>query len=125
MLEEGLTQKIIGGFFNVYRCLGFGYLEANYANAFAVELQALGIPCKREVPIEVVHRGVPVGLYRLDMVVADRVIVEIKSTKTISEADERQLLNYLKASRYEVGLLLHFGPEKGKHRRFVYSNARK
>ena len=59
------------------------------------------------------------------MVVADRVIVEIKATKAISEADERQLLNYLKASKYEIGLLLHFGPEKGKHRRFVYSNASK
>jgi GxxExxY protein len=111
MLEEGLSKRIIGAFFDVYNTLGFGFNEQFYANAFAVELQALDIPFSREVPIEVVYRGVPVGTYRLDMVVSNRLIVEMKSTREISAGDERQLLSYLKASSFELGFLLHFGPE--------------
>ena len=124
MLEAALTDQILGAFFGVYRDLGFGFLEAVYVNALTVDLQARGIDSRREVAIEVVYCGVRVGFYRADLVVENRVLLEVKSTRTIVEADERQLQNYLKASHIEVGLLLHFGPEP-KFRRFVFSNNRK
>ena len=104
--------------------LGFGFLEGIYTSALAVELGHRGLAVVREAPIEVFYRGVLVGRYRLDMTVEDRVLVEAKATKTVSQADERQLLNYLKATNYEVGLLLHFGPTPG-FRRLVYANQRK
>jgi GxxExxY protein len=115
---------VIGGFHEVYKDFGFGFLEGVYANAFSVELRCRGLEVVREVPIEVVYRGVSVGNYRADMIVEGRVLVEVKAGKAISEADERQLLNYLKASNCEVGMLLHFGP-KPKIRRFIYTNDRK
>lgn len=90
----------------------------------AVELRFRGLDVVREVPSEVVYRGVPVGFYRADMTVNECLLIEIKATKTITDADERQLLNYLKASRIEVGLLLHFGP-KPSFRRLTYTNERK
>ena len=124
MLEAALSNRVIGAFFRVHQHLGFGFLETIYVNALSVELQLGGIGFKREVPIEVIYRGVPVGTYRLDMVVEDRIVIEAKSSKALIEADERQLLNYLHASRFEVGLLLHFGT-KGTFKRFVYSNIRK
>jgi GxxExxY protein len=124
LLEAQLTGQIGGAFFDVYRELGFGFLEGAYANAFSVELRSRGLHVAREVPIEVVYRGVPVGTYRADMIVEGRVLVEVKAGKAVSEADERQLLNYLKASNCEVGMLLHFGP-KPKIRRFIYTNDRK
>jgi GxxExxY protein len=124
MLHSDVTGHAIGSFHVVYKDLGFGFLENVYSNAMAVELQFRGLKVTREMPTEVVYRGVPVGFYRADMTVNDVLLIEIKATKTISEADERQLLNYLKASHIEVGLLLHFGP-KPAFRRLIYTNDRK
>lgn len=124
MLEASITDQVIGAFFEVYKDLGYGFLEAVYANALSVELRSRGLELTREVPIQVVYRGVPVGTYRVDMIVEGRVLVEVKSAKALSEADERQLLNYLKATNVEVGFLLHFGPEPGFRRR-IYTNDRK
>ena len=111
MLEQELSEKVLSAFFVVYRALGYGFLEAGYANALVVELQRRGLSVKREAPIEVVFLGVPVRKYRIDLLVNDRMMIEVKSTKAMSEADERQLLNYLKASTVEIGYLVHFGPE--------------
>lgn len=124
MLESKLTEQLIGAFFVVYRNLGFGFLESNYCAALGIELQRRGIDYEREVTVEVQYEGVPIGRYRVDMVVEGRVLVEIKSTKNLTEADTRQLLNYLKATNLEVGLLLHFGPTPKFHR-FLYTNDRK
>ena len=124
MIEAQLSNRIIGAFLRVHQLLGYGFLEAVYVNALAVELQFCGVSFRREVPIEVTYRGVPVGTYRIDMVVEDRIIIEVKSSKGITDADERQLLNYLHASEFELGLLLHFGTQ-GKFKRFIYSNVRK
>lgn len=124
LLEADITNPVIGAFYAVYNDLGFGFLESIYANALAVELQYRGLSYSREVPADVVYRGVPVGLCRFDMIVEGRVLVEIKSTKAIIAADERQIQNYLKASSVEVGLWLHFGPEP-KPRRFILTNDRK
>jgi GxxExxY protein len=124
MLEPRLSEQLLDSFFAVYREHGFGFLEGVYSNSMAVELQDLGLEVLREVPVEVSYRGVPVGRYRLDLVVNDRLLVEVKATKALTDADERQLLNYLRASRLEIGYLLHFGPVPA-FRRFIYTNDRK
>jgi GxxExxY protein len=124
LLHATITEQILGAFFQVYRILGFGFLEAIYANALAVELGRRGLAIRREVPVEVHYEGVSVGTYRFDILVAGVVLIEIKASKALCEADERQLLNYLKASKTEVGLLLNFGPSP-THKRLVYSSVRK
>lgn len=124
LLRADVTEHIIDSFFDVYRGLGFGFLEAVYANAIAIDLGIRGRRVSREVPVEIHWKGVSVGTYRFDLLVDECVVVEVKSTKGLSEADERQLMNYLSATNIEVGLLLHFGPTP-KFRRLVFSNSRK
>jgi GxxExxY protein len=124
LLASDVTERIIGAFFEVYRDLGYGFLESVYTNAVAVELGRSGMAVSREAPVEVVYCGVPVGHFRLDMVVENTVIVEVKASKALTDGDERQLLNYLRATDFEVGLLLHFGPTP-RFRRLVYANRRK
>ncbi len=125
LLHSELTEQVIGGFYAVYNDLGYGYLEAPYANALAVELGARGLVVKREVPVRIVYRGVPVGYYRYDMLVNGQIIVEVKANIALSNADHRQLLNYLKAGNIEVGLLVNFGPEAKYVRKVNTGNPRK
>jgi GxxExxY protein len=121
VLEEFLSKRTLAAFFEVYRQVGYGFPEAICANGLAVEFEFRGLPFKREVPIEVVYKGVSIGFFRIDFVVGDRILVETKASKELTAADQRQVLNYLKASSFKVGLLLHFGPEKGTFKRFVHS----
>ena len=109
--EEALTRSIIGAFFEVYNALGFGFLESLYAAALERELIAHGHEVAREFAVEVFYKGESIGWQRLDLVVDGRLVVEIKSTRLLPTAATRQLYNYLHATRMEVGLLLHFGPE--------------
>ena len=112
LVERELTGAIIGAFFEVYNWLeGGGYLESVYRGALVVELQALGHQCVREGLIEVLYKGVRVGNYRYDLVVDGKVLVEVKSGDALAPNAKRQLLNYLRGTGLEVGLLLHFGPE--------------
>jgi GxxExxY protein len=124
LLQADITDQIIGAFFDVYNELGFGFLESVYANAMAVALGHRKQGTKREVPAQVFYRGENVGTFRFDLLVGGVVLVEIKAAEKLSAADERQVLNYLRATNIEVGMLLHFGP-KAKYQRFVYSNERK
>jgi len=119
-----LTGQVLGAFLTAYRRIGYGFPESVSSNALAVGLQRRKIAYKREVPLELIYDGVSLGVFRADFVVDDSLILEVKSTKTIVEADELQLLNYLRASRFAIGLLLHFGVRHG-FRRFVDSNNRK
>ena len=89
--------------------LGFGFLESVYRRALAIELRARGHRCAEEGLIEVQYKGVVVGAYRFDLLVDDRVLVEAKSGEALAPTAKRQLLNYLRAKKVEVGLLLHFG----------------
>ena len=111
LLERELTGEIIGAFYQCYNELGYGFLESVYRRALAVELRARGHRCAEEGLIEVTYKGVIVGAYRFDMLVNDRVLVEAKAGEVLGPTDRRQLLNYLRATRIEVGLLLHFGPD--------------
>src|SRR5688572_27459733 len=110
LIEEGLTRSVIGAFYDVYNAMGYGYLEAIYVRALARELTWRGHKVAREVGIVVMYKGEPLGVHRLDMIVDDKLVVETKSTERVPQSALRQLFSYLKASRLEVGLLLHFGP---------------
>ena len=123
-MEGRLTGEVIRLFLRVFDRLGFGFLESVYANALALELEAAGIPFEREVPIDVWYKGKRVGQFRLDLLVDARVVVELKATRLLADPDRRKLLNYLRCSELEVGLLLHFGP-KPSFERMIYTNDRK
>jgi len=122
--EESLTRQIIGALYYVFDRLGFGFLEAVYRRALAFVLTRAGLSVECEKLIDVWFEGTKVGHYRVDMLVENKVIVEIKATERLVAADRKQLLNYLRASRMEVGLLLNFGP-KAQFERLVYSNSNK
>ncbi|MBK8616434.1 MAG: GxxExxY protein, partial [Anaerolineales bacterium] len=103
-----LTEQIIGAFYAVYSALGYGFLENVYAKALVIELRNRGMDAKKEFPIKVYYAGEQIGEYYADLVVNDLVILEIKAVKSLIDEHEAQLLNYLKATSYEVGLLLNF-----------------
>ncbi len=119
-----LTEKVIQAFYTVYNRLGYGFSEKVYLNALALELVKLGLQVELQKQIEVYYDGQVVGEYFADMVVNGVVIVELKAVQRLLNEHEAQLLNYLKATRIEVGLLLNFGP-KPDFKRKVYDNERK
>ena len=119
-----LTEKIIGVFFDVYNELGHGFLEAVYAEAMALALGTAGLEVRREVEIPVWFRGKLIGDFRADLVVEEAVILELKAVRAIDQAFEKQLLNYLRATDFEIGLILNFG-QKPEFRRLVFENTRK
>jgi GxxExxY protein len=121
LFEEALTRRIIGAFYDVYNALGYGFLESVYANALAVEIVGRGLHVVREAAAEVRYKGEVVGMFRADLLVESRVVVELKAARELRPGDPMQLLNYLRATDLEVGLLLHFGP-RPRIRRFVASN---
>ena len=111
LLEKELTREIIAVFFAVYNELGSGFLESVYRRALSIELSARGFSNAREVPYAVHYRGACVGEFRVDLVVEGRVIVESKAVDRLGPSHDAQLLNYLKASGLEVGILLNFGTQ--------------
>jgi len=123
LLHGELTGEIIAAFYAVYNELGYGFLESVYVRAMAIELFARRTPVAREVPVSVFYKGVTVGVYRADLLAADTVVVEVKAGGESLDADRLQLLNYLRCSGKEVGLLLHFGP-KALLRRVVCTRRR-
>lgn len=108
--HKELTEKIIGAFYDVYNGLGYGFLEKVYENAFAIELKHNGHKVEQQMRIQVRYRGEVIGDYYADLIVDDTVIVELKASSKLLPQYEAQLLNYLKATPYEVGLLFNFGP---------------
>jgi len=122
--HTSITELIIRGFYAAYNNLGYGFLEKVYGNALAIELRKLGLEVIQEARIQVCYDGQVVGEYYADLLVADAVVVEIKATAALREEHEAQLLNYLKATPYEVGLLLNFGP-KPEMKRKAFDNSRK
>lgn len=111
LVHGDLTRQIIGAFYDVYNSLGLGLVEAVYQRALPVALGARGVQCQREVPLTVWFKGVNVGEYRADLVVEGKVIVESKVALKIVPIHEIQLVNYLRASKIAVGLILNFGPQ--------------
>ena len=119
-----LTEQVMGVFYDVYNELGTGFLEKVYREAMALALREKGIEVQCEVPVPVWFRGVKIGAYEADLVVAGVVLVELKAAKALDSAHEAQLLNYLRSTEIEIGLLLNFG-SRPQVRRFAFENGRK
>lgn len=111
--EPELTHSVIGAFYEVYNHLGFGFLEHLYVMAMERELRARGHRVGREVAVRIMYKGEELGIQRLDMIVDERLVVEVKSTPILHKYAARQVYNYLRATNLEVGMLLHFGRQAG------------
>ena len=116
-----ITGLILKAFFKVYNTLGYGFLEKVYENAMLIEIRKLGLKCSNQLPVEVFYDDQIVGDYTADILVEELVIVELKAIETLAPIHETILVNYLKGTELEVGLLLNFGP-KPQYRRRVLTN---
>ena len=116
-----ITEAVIGSAFEVHGILGYGFLEAVYRNAMAVEIKARGLRAEIEKRMEVQYKGAQVGLYIADMVVSDLVLVELKVAEEYRKSDEAQLLNELAATKLPVGLLINFGRRKVEFKRMAWN----
>ena len=117
MEDQELTEKIIGCAMKVHSTLGPGFLESVYQKALAHELRKAGLQVECEQPIAVQYDGVPVGEFSADMLVEDRVMLELKANQALAPANEVQLVNYLTATGIEIGLLVNFGAERLEFKR--------
>ena len=123
-IHKNITDKIIKAFYNVYNTLGYGFLEKVYENSMLLELTEVGLSSQKQYPIDVYYKEKLVGSYFADLMVEEKVIVELKAAETICEEHEFQLINYLKATGIEIGLLLNFGKEPQFKRKIFTNNPR-
>jgi GxxExxY protein len=121
LVHGELTRQIIGSFYDVYNKLGYGFAESVYQHALPIELAKHGLRSERELPLTVRYEESVVGVYRADLVVEEKVIVETKVADNIVSVHEMQLVNYLKATGLNVGLILNFGPRPTFRRMFLSS----
>jgi len=119
LLHKDITYAIIGACMEVHRILGPGFLESVYQTALAHELELRGISINEQARLQVAYKDIVAGEYRADFVVDDKVIVEIKAVSQLTEIHEAQLINYLKATGYKVGLLINFGASSLEHIRRI------
>ncbi len=124
LLHKEITDKALKTFYQVYNELGFGFLERVYKNAMFYELQAQGLVCEVEKSIKVYYKSLLVGEYRADIVIENKVILELKASQVLVYENELQLINYLKATDIEVGLLLNFG-KNPEFKRKIFTNDNK
>ena len=124
LYKKELTDKIINVFYSVYGELGFGFLEKVYHNAMLIELRNNGFFCESQKRIKVFYKNNDVGEYYADIVVDNSLILELKASESLVSEHEQQLINYLRATEIEVGLLLNFG-KKPEVRRKLFTNDRK
>lgn len=123
-LHQQLTDQAIKAFYKVYNTFGFGFLERVYQNALFIELRNLGLQCETQKQIKVNYEGYEVGVYYPDIIVNDLLILELKAAESVVEEQQLQLINYLKATEIEIGLLLNFG-KKPEIRRKIFTNDKK
>ena len=119
-----VTDKIINAFYKVYNTLGYGFLERVYENAMIIELRKMGCTVSKQKKIEVFYDSIRVGEYFADLLVNESVIVELKAMEVLNRECDAQLINYLKASNVEIGILLNFGLN-AKFKRKIFSNNKK
>lgn len=115
------TEKIIKAFFTVYNSLGYGFLEKVYENAMFIELEKMNFFVEKQKPIVVFYDDIKVGEYFADLIVDNEVIIELKASESLTKEYEYQLINYLKATQIEIGLLLNFG-KKPEFKRKIFTN---
>ncbi len=121
LLYKETTDLIIKAFYNVYNDLGFGFLEKVYERAMLIELKLLGLNCDSQRKIDVYYKNHNVGDYYADIIVDDKIILELKSAENIIKEHEAQLINYLKATSIEIGFILNFGKEP-YFKRMIFEN---
>ena len=119
MQHHDITQKIIGAAFKVYNTMGFGYLESVYEKCLMIELRKIGLKAENQKPITVHFEDEVVGEFIADVVVENEIIIEMKSVRRVTTAHEAQLVNYLTATKKDVGLLLNFSQQKVEVKRKV------
>jgi GxxExxY protein len=124
LIHGETTGPLIDLFFYVYKTLGFGFLERVYMNSMAVAGKRMGLDIQMHYPIQVRFNGTVVGNYVADLLVNNAVIAELKTVSILTPQHEAQLLNYLKATEFEVGILFNFGPN-ARYKRMVFENSRK
>lgn len=124
LLHQDLTNKILKACYTVHNQLGFGFLEKVYENALLIELTAMNLHCERQKPIKVYYQHTIVGEYFADILIEEKVVLEIKAAETLVTAHELQLINYLKATDLEVGLLFNFGKQPAFKRK-LFTNDKK
>jgi len=122
--HKDLTYKLIKAFYKVYNELGFGFLENVYQNALYFELKNNQLKVEAQKPVKVYYQNQLVGNYKADLIVDNTIILELKAVEYLAEEHELQLINYLKATNIEIGLLLNFG-KKPEIRRKIFTNDRK
>ncbi|HZI57786.1 MAG TPA: GxxExxY protein [Verrucomicrobiae bacterium] len=122
--HSGLTDTVIGIFYGVYNELGFGFLESVYRNSLRIALLEKDLTVEQEVPVTVFFHGKNVGDFRADLVVNGTILLELKTAENIVAAHESQVLNYLRSTSLELGLVLNFGP-RPQVRRLLLDNSRK
>ena len=121
LLHRDITNKIIKAFYNVYNSLGYGFLEKVYENAMMIELRKMDLQVQKQVPIKVYYEEQLVGQYYADIMVEKTIIVELKAAEGLCEEHEFQLINYLKATELEIGLLINFG-KTPQFKRKIFTN---
>jgi GxxExxY protein len=125
LLHQDITEIVIKSFYKVYNELGFGFLEKVYENSLVIELQNNNLHCVQQAPIKVYYNQSQVGIYFADILVENKVILELKAGEGgIIVEHELQIVNYLKATEYEIGLILFFG-EKPLFQRKIFTNQNK
>jgi GxxExxY protein len=121
LLHKEITEKIIKAYYKVYNKLDYGFLEKVYENAMAIELRKMGFEVKCQYPINVFYESEVIGEYYADIVINDIIVIELKASSSLLEEHECQLINYLKATDIELGLLMNFGKE-AEYKRKVFMN---
>lgn len=124
LLYKKITDDILKVYYDIYNQLGYGFLEKVYQNAMFFELKSKGYKVEAQKPIKVYFKNQLVGEYYADLLVDDKIIIELKACEVLMNVHVAQLMNYLKATKIEVGLLLNFG-EEPEFKRIIYTNDRK
>jgi GxxExxY protein len=124
LLHKNITDIILKSYYKVYNNLGYGFLEKVYENALLYELRNHGLNCEKQKPIKVYYEQIQVGEYYADIIVNECIILELKAAESIAEEHEFQLINYLKATEIEIGLLLNFG-KNPEFKRKIFTNNKK
>ncbi|MFB0508942.1 MAG: GxxExxY protein [bacterium] len=125
LLHSDLTHEVLGAAFEVHNYLGCGFLEKVYENALLEEFRIRNLPCVNQKSTGISYKGKSVGNYIADIIIDEKVIVEVKACERIEKIHEAQLLNYLKATGIEVGLILNFAKTKLEYKRLALSKNRK
>ena len=124
LLHKNITDIILKSYYKVFNNLGYGFLEKVYENALFYELKKQGLVCEKQKPIKVYYDEIQVGEYYADIIVNECIIIELKAAESLAEEHEFQLINYLKATDIEVGLVLNFG-KNPQFKRKIFTNNKK